>query len=140
MWLAVSTLRCVCAVLLAGPLLASLYVALLRWRRQREVTPSPHTPLNSDPSHYGSVLSNGSPASQADMDTPENITADIDDRTSEDSSPKSKSTHPNTHTGKNTGLRSDYSVIIRLAVNHLANNTQYSAGALNVILNNYWAF
>ncbi|XP_031433724.1 O-acyltransferase like protein [Clupea harengus] len=90
---------CVCAVLLAGPLLASLYVALLRWRRQREVTPSPHTPLNSDPSHYGSVLSNGSPASQADMDTPENITADIDDRTSEDSSPKSKSTHPNTHTG-----------------------------------------
>ncbi|KAL2099634.1 hypothetical protein ACEWY4_004028 [Coilia grayii] len=83
----------VCSVLVAVPLMASLYVALVKWKSQREVTPSPNTPLTSGPSRYGSVLSNGSPARQPDSGSSDNVASDTDGKTSEDCSTKSKYTH-----------------------------------------------
>ncbi|XP_041914872.1 O-acyltransferase like protein [Alosa sapidissima] len=80
----------VCAVLVTVPLVASLYVALLRLKRQRAVTPSPDIPLTSDPSCYGSLLSNGSPASQADNGSPDDSSTNSDGKASEDSSAKSR--------------------------------------------------
>ncbi|XP_062409555.1 O-acyltransferase like protein [Sardina pilchardus] len=79
----------VCAVLVSVPLVASLYVALLRLKRQRAVTPSPDMTLTSDPSRYGSLLSNGSPASQADSGSPDDSTTHSDGKASEDSNTKS---------------------------------------------------
>ncbi|XP_063065794.1 O-acyltransferase like protein [Engraulis encrasicolus] len=82
---------CVCCVMVLLPLVASLYVALVKWRGRREVSPSPNTPLTSDPGLYGSLVSNGgSPATdQPDSASVEEAASNTDGKTGKECSTKS---------------------------------------------------
>ncbi|KAG9354128.1 hypothetical protein JZ751_012252 [Albula glossodonta] len=51
----------VCCILIAGPLMATMYIALVRWRQQKEVGPGVDTALHTTLNHYGTLMSNGCP-------------------------------------------------------------------------------
>ncbi|XP_072518738.1 O-acyltransferase like protein isoform X2 [Salminus brasiliensis] len=52
---------CVCVLMMALPLIASVYVAVDRRRSQREVRPGVDSALLSKTNQYGTLLANGSP-------------------------------------------------------------------------------
>ncbi|XP_030623812.1 O-acyltransferase like protein, partial [Chanos chanos] len=51
----------VCSALVALPIIATLCVALMKWKRGREITPGVDSTLPSNPNQYGAFLINGSP-------------------------------------------------------------------------------
>lgn len=65
-------LRFVCCALLALPLIASIYVALIKRKRMREVRPAVGFAQTSNTNQYGAVLTNGSAnQSKASSDAPD---------------------------------------------------------------------
>lgn len=56
----ISSFRFVCCVMVAIPLAATLFTAIIRWRRNKEVSPSPESScLRSDLNLYGTAKTNG---------------------------------------------------------------------------------
>nr|XP_020456531.1 O-acyltransferase like protein-like [Monopterus albus] len=61
----------VCCVMVALPLAATLLTAVLRWQRNREVSPSVESCLNTGLSLYGTLKNNGSSSSEMTNSTGE---------------------------------------------------------------------
>ncbi|KAJ8402353.1 hypothetical protein AAFF_G00368420 [Aldrovandia affinis] len=51
----------VCCIFIAGPLAATVYIAIIRWKWQKEVGPGVDTALSTTLNHYGTLMPNGSP-------------------------------------------------------------------------------
>ncbi|XP_051960120.1 O-acyltransferase like protein [Xyrauchen texanus] len=69
-----SAINClfVCSVLLALPLVASIYVALIKRKKLREVRPGAGLTQTSNTNQYGAVLSNGSATQDATQTSDQN--------------------------------------------------------------------
>ncbi|XP_068561716.1 O-acyltransferase like protein [Cebidichthys violaceus] len=66
------TCLCVCCVMVAVPLAASLLTAILRWKRSREVRPAAESAcLNTGLNLYGTLKTNGSSSSDTNSGPPE---------------------------------------------------------------------
>ncbi|KAG5834608.1 O-acyltransferase like protein [Anguilla anguilla] len=50
----------VCSLLIAIPLAATVCIAIVRWKQQKEIGPQTDTALNTHFNHYGTLMSNGS--------------------------------------------------------------------------------
>ncbi|XP_034403137.1 O-acyltransferase like protein [Cyclopterus lumpus] len=62
----------VCCVMVAIPLAATLFTAIIRWQKNREVKPTAESAcLNTDLNLYGTLKTNGCPSSDINSDTSE---------------------------------------------------------------------
>lgn len=65
-----SSCRFMCCLLVAVPLAATLLTAIIRWKRNKEVSPEAESScLNSSRNRYGTLKNNGSSMSEMNTDT-----------------------------------------------------------------------
>ncbi|XP_036384081.1 O-acyltransferase like protein [Megalops cyprinoides] len=80
----------VCSLLIAVPLAATAGIAVIRWKRRREVGPGVDSPLSATPNHYGTILSNGTPKASTNGCAAREATQMEFGNTREDKSKKSR--------------------------------------------------